>query len=173
MVKTRLPYGFILISFLVVVLMSIVVTNGASVGVNWGTMASHQLPPDKVVEMMKANGFVKVKLFEADPNILDALTGTDIEVMLAIPNFMLKEMSQDYGLAVSWVEENVTNYFYKGGVNIKLSTKFPFFVQKFFLPLDVYMIPNGKNIIVQTLIIMHFLLFSVLYSSVIRFSLKV
>lgn len=139
MVKPRLPFNFLLIIVIVIALMGIV-SNGSSVGVNWGTMASHQLPPEKVVEMMKANGFVKVKLFEADPNILEALTGTDIEVMLAIPNYMLMELSQDSGLAVSWVEENVTNYFYTGGVNIKLSTKFHLcFCRKFCL-IEIFII---------------------------------
>lgn len=137
MVEPRLPFNFLLIIVIVIALMGIV-SNGSSVGVNWGTMASHQLPPEKVVEMMKANGFVKVKLFEADPNILEALTGTDIEVMLAIPNYMLMELSQDSGLAVSWVEENVTNYFYTGGVNIKLSTKFHLcFCRKFCLVVSI------------------------------------
>ncbi|KAK2978225.1 hypothetical protein RJ640_024258 [Escallonia rubra] len=86
---------------------------------NWGTMANHQLPPKKVVKMMKDNGFNKVKLFEADEKILGALIGTDIEVMLAIPNYMLQDMSRDPGVAVSWVDANVTSYCYTGGVKIK------------------------------------------------------
>lgn len=97
------------------------ITESTSVGVNWGTMATHQLPPEKVVKMLKENGFKKVKLFEADERILGALIGTDIEVMLAIPNFMLQKMSEDPAVAASWVEANVTSYCYTGGVNIKLS----------------------------------------------------
>ncbi|KAM7512783.1 hypothetical protein LguiB_011658 [Lonicera macranthoides] len=92
---------------------------GGGVGVNWGTMATHRLPAEKVVEMMKENGIEKVKLFEADDEILGALIGSGIEVMLAIPNFMLEEMSKDPAAAVAWVDANVTTYFYNGGVNIK------------------------------------------------------
>lgn len=105
-----------------------VVSNGASVGVNWGTMTSHQLPPAQVVEMLKENGIEKVKLFEADPKIMEALRGTHIQVMLALPNFMLMQLSQDSSVAVAWVEENVTNYFYPGGVDIKFSNQFSFFI---------------------------------------------
>lgn len=101
------------------------VSKGSNVGVNWGAMASHQLPPEMVVQMMREKGFKKVNLFEADPKILKALAGTGIEVMLGIPNFMLMAMSEDPGVAYSWVEANVTSYFYIG-VNIKLSTQFPF-----------------------------------------------
>ncbi|XP_075507844.1 glucan endo-1,3-beta-glucosidase 8 [Primulina tabacum] len=91
----------------------------SSMGVNWGTMATHQLPARSVVEMLKENGFDKVKLFEADDTILQALCGTDIQVMLAVPNYMLKEMSLHYGAAASWVEVNLTAYAYPGGVNIR------------------------------------------------------
>ncbi|XP_060213436.1 glucan endo-1,3-beta-glucosidase 8-like isoform X1 [Lycium barbarum] len=90
-----------------------------SVGVNWGTMASHQLPPESVVKMLKENGFEKVKLFEADDKILSALIGSDIEVMLAIPNYMLQDMSTDPGLAASWIDANVSTYAYTRGVKIR------------------------------------------------------
>ncbi|XP_021903141.1 glucan endo-1,3-beta-glucosidase 8 [Carica papaya] len=94
-------------------------SQGSSVGVNWGTMASHQLPPDKVVNMLVENGIGKLKLFEADERIMEALIGTSIEVMVAIPNLMLKQFSHDPRAAISWVDANVTSYCYPGGVNIK------------------------------------------------------
>ena len=64
-------------------------------GVNWGTMASHQLPPSTVVRMLQDNGIKKVKLFDADAEPLGALAGSGIEVMVAIPNKML-DMMTDY-----------------------------------------------------------------------------
>lgn len=94
----------------------------SGVGVNWGTMATHQLPPEKVVKMLQENGFDKLKLFDADEWIMAALLGTDIEVMLAIPNSMLEEISKDPEAAESWVYETVTSYLYPGGLNIKLSS---------------------------------------------------
>lgn len=105
---------------LILVLMNMA-QKGTSFGVNWGTMATHQLPPEKVVKMLKDNGFNKLKLFEAEEKILAALMGTQIEVMLAVPNVMLQEMSQDLVAAATWVDANVTSYCYNGGVNIKLS----------------------------------------------------
>ncbi|KAL4396064.1 hypothetical protein AHAS_Ahas01G0054500 [Arachis hypogaea] len=99
------------------------------VGVNWGTITTHQLPPNKVVKMLKENGFKKLKLFDSDELIMDALRGSDIEVMIAIPNIMLEKMSSS-SEADSWVFENVTNYMHNGGggggvVNIKLSCHVP------------------------------------------------
>ncbi|CAH9102958.1 unnamed protein product [Cuscuta epithymum] len=83
---------------------------GGSVGVNWGTMSSHQLPPRSVVKALKDSGFDRVKVFEAEPQILEALAGSGIEVMLALPNFMLQEMSQHPAAAQAWVDANVTAY---------------------------------------------------------------
>ncbi|TKY62922.1 Glucan endo-1,3-beta-glucosidase 8 [Spatholobus suberectus] len=87
-------------------------------GVNWGTQATHKLPPDTVVQMLKDNGIQKVKLFDADDSTMNALAGTGIEVMVAIPNNQLAEMN-DYGRAKQWVKKNVTRYNFNGGVNVK------------------------------------------------------
>ncbi|KAJ6762302.1 CCR4 NOT-RELATED [Salix koriyanagi] len=58
-------------------------------GVNWGTMAIRKLSPETVVQMLKDNGILKVKLFDADQNTMTALAGSGIEVMVAIPNDQL------------------------------------------------------------------------------------
>ncbi|GAV72698.1 Glyco_hydro_17 domain-containing protein/X8 domain-containing protein [Cephalotus follicularis] len=87
-------------------------------GVNWGTMATHKLPPKTVVQMMKDNGIKKVKLFDADENTMGALAGSNIEVMVAIPNDQLMAMNE-YKRAKEWVKTNVTRYNFTGGVSIK------------------------------------------------------
>jgi hypothetical protein len=89
-----------------------------ALGVNWGTMATHRLPPGTVVRMLEDNGIRKVKLFDADAGPMDALAGTSVEVMVAIPNNML-DMMTDYGTARDWVHQNVSRYNFDGGVNIK------------------------------------------------------
>ncbi|KAG0466076.1 hypothetical protein HPP92_017656 [Vanilla planifolia] len=88
------------------------------IGVNWGTMAIHPLPPKIVAQMLKDNGIKKVKLFDADQSTLSSLAGSDIEVMVAIPNNMLATMN-DYDAAKKWVDRNVSVYNFDGGVNIK------------------------------------------------------
>ncbi|EPS74227.1 beta-1,3-glucanase, acidic, partial [Genlisea aurea] len=89
-----------------------------SLGVNWGTMATHRLPPNVVVQILKDNGINKVKLFDADQSTMNALAGTGIEVMVAIPNDQLAAMGS-YNRAKAWVRRNVTRYNFSGGVNIK------------------------------------------------------
>ncbi|KAH7844638.1 hypothetical protein Vadar_030139 [Vaccinium darrowii] len=87
-------------------------------GVNWGAIATHKLPPKVVVQMLKDNGIQKVKLFDADESALKALAGSNIEVMVAIPNDQLAAMN-DFDRAKKWVKSNITRYNFDGGVNIK------------------------------------------------------
>ncbi|KAJ4808689.1 hypothetical protein LUZ62_021255 [Rhynchospora pubera] len=91
----------------------------STIGVNWGTQMTHPIPPTIVVDMLKANGIKKVKLFDADDWTMSALVGTDIEVMVGIPNAQLDRISSKYSHAKDWVKNNVTQYFKDGGVNIK------------------------------------------------------
>ncbi|XP_043711036.1 glucan endo-1,3-beta-glucosidase 8 [Telopea speciosissima] len=90
------------------------------IGVNWGTMMSQPLFPEFVVKMLKDNGIKAVKLFDADPWVVNALAGSGIEVMVAIPNNELERFSSDYDNAKDWVKENVTSHLKaEGGVDIR------------------------------------------------------
>ncbi|KAG7029156.1 Glucan endo-1,3-beta-glucosidase 8 [Cucurbita argyrosperma subsp. argyrosperma] len=101
-----------------VLLIGVLVCCVEGLGVNWGTMANHKLPPKTIVRMLKDNGIQKVKLFDADQSTMGALAGTGIEVMVAIPNDQLSAMG-DYKRAQKWVQRNVTRYNFDGGVTIK------------------------------------------------------
>ncbi|KAJ8448079.1 hypothetical protein Cgig2_031803 [Carnegiea gigantea] len=115
-------------------------------GVNWGTQAFHKLPPNTVVQMLKDNGIQKVKLFDADESTLSAFAGTNIEVMVAIPNGDLAAMI-DYKRAKRWVEKNVTRYNFNGGVNIKyVAVGNEPFLKSYNGTFENYTLPALKNI---------------------------
>ncbi|KAG2299710.1 hypothetical protein Bca52824_036182 [Brassica carinata] len=111
---------FLLLLFLAVTAeLSLTRLSAVSVGVNWGTEASHPLPPSKVVELLKSNGIAKVKLFDADPKVLQALSGSNIGVTVGIPNSMIKSLNASRKVAESWVHDNVTRYF-DGGNRVRI-----------------------------------------------------
>lgn len=87
-------------------------------GVNWGIQASHLLPPNIVVQLLKANGISKVKLFDSNSSVLNALANTNMEVMVGLPNDLLLAMT-DQAQANAWVRDNVVRYMHANGVNIK------------------------------------------------------
>lgn len=106
-----------------------------AVGVNWGTTASHPLPPPKVVELLKSNNISKVKLFDADPVVLQALSGSNIDVTVGIPNSMLKSLNSSLKVAEAWVHDNLTRYLANGGGGVRIeyaiSLAFPNFLAWF------------------------------------------
>lgn len=92
-----------------VIVLSLFGSNVKGLGVNWGTKSTHQLPPDTVVQMLQDNEIKKVKLFDVDPTVLNALADTEIEVMVGIKNVELEAMTNKTN-AVDWVYNNVVSY---------------------------------------------------------------
>ncbi|CAM8901238.1 unnamed protein product [Rhodiola kirilowii] len=87
------------------------------IGANWGTQASHPLPANTVVQLLKDNGIMKVKLFDADYHNLRILGNTGIEVMVGIPNDKLSSLASSQKAADKWVADNVTSHI--SSVNIR------------------------------------------------------
>nr|GLL46928.1 glucan endo-1,3-beta-glucosidase 8-like [Ipomoea trifida] len=109
----------ILLAVVVVLISAAAAVVESAIGVNWGTIAVHKLPPSTVVDLLRENNIQKVKLFDADPAVLSALMGSGIEVMVGIPNDMLAAVSSSPSAADLWVAHNLTRYLVNGGVNIK------------------------------------------------------
>uniref|UniRef100_A0A0E0QNW4 glucan endo-1,3-beta-D-glucosidase n=1 Tax=Oryza rufipogon TaxID=4529 RepID=A0A0E0QNW4_ORYRU len=91
----------------------------AAVGVNWGTLSSHRVPPPVVVDLLRANRIGKVKLFDADPAVLRALAGSGLQVMVGVTNAELAAVAGSPAAADAWVAQNVSRYVGRGGVDIR------------------------------------------------------
>ncbi|XP_031113590.1 glucan endo-1,3-beta-glucosidase 9 [Ipomoea triloba] len=91
-----------------------------AVGVNWGRAASHPLPADKVVQILKANGIAKVKLSEPYPEALESLSGAKIDVTVSIPDSMLRGLNSSLKAAQSWVHDNITRYFSEASSKVRI-----------------------------------------------------
>lgn len=91
----------------------------SGIGVNWGTQATHPLPPATVVKMLRDNGIQKVKLFDADSTTLNALKNSGIQVTVGIPNDMLNTLANSIQAAENWVAKNVSAHISSNGVDIR------------------------------------------------------
>ncbi|KAG9128766.1 hypothetical protein Leryth_027344 [Lithospermum erythrorhizon] len=91
----------------------------SGIGANWGLQSTHRLPPETVVRMLRENGIQKVKLFDADYDVLKALGKTGIEVMVGIPNDLLQTMATSTKAAKNWVSQNISTHLSKNAVNIR------------------------------------------------------
>lgn len=100
-------------------LVSVVSGLGPGIGANWGTQATHPLPPDTVVRMLRENGIRRVKLFDADYDTLRALGKSGIQVMVGIPNDMLATLASSMKAAEKWVSKNVSAHISTNKVDIR------------------------------------------------------
>ncbi|KAK3127278.1 hypothetical protein QOZ80_7AG0570940 [Eleusine coracana subsp. coracana] len=82
------------------------------VGVSYGRVASN-LPQDQaqVAKLLKDNGITKVRIYDADRDVLLSLANTNIKVMVMLPNDDLaRGAASDLPRALDWVRNNVAAY---------------------------------------------------------------
>lgn len=117
----KLSVGLLLLFYIfggvLLIMDCVVVVSG--IGVNWGTQATHPLPPSTVVRLLKDNGIDKVKLFDADSKTLNALANSGIQVMVGIPNEMLSTLASGVQAAENWVAKNVSSHVSSNGIDIR------------------------------------------------------
>ncbi|KAJ4763234.1 hypothetical protein LUZ62_073609 [Rhynchospora pubera] len=114
----RIHYYHLSLILLFLLLRSSLVVESA-IGVNWGTIASHKVSPPVVVDLLRQNKIPKVKLFDTDPEILRALMGSGIEVMVGIPNEVLGSLASSVSASDAFVVQNISRFMVKGGANIR------------------------------------------------------
>ncbi|XP_076903897.1 glucan endo-1,3-beta-glucosidase 14-like [Bidens hawaiensis] len=79
------------------------------VGVNYGRIANNLLPPSQVSKLLKSLNINRVKVYDADPTVLQAFAGTDIELIVGLGNEYLQRM-RDPQQAQTWIQQNVQPY---------------------------------------------------------------
>ncbi|KAF8772279.1 hypothetical protein HU200_005931 [Digitaria exilis] len=74
-------------------------------------MSGSDLPPaTSVIAMYKSNGIKAMRLYCADKPALEALNGTDIRVLVDVPNDVLSNLSTSRAAAAAWVRDNIEPY---------------------------------------------------------------
>ncbi|KAL3647323.1 hypothetical protein CASFOL_008291 [Castilleja foliolosa] len=82
-----------------------------SIGVNYGTLGDNLPPPSQVAQFIKDKTTIdRIKLFDANPDILRAFANTGILVAVTIPNGEIPSLT-DIGYARSWVVANIKPFY--------------------------------------------------------------
>ncbi|KAF7147474.1 hypothetical protein RHSIM_Rhsim03G0249500 [Rhododendron simsii] len=76
-------------------------------GINYGRIADNIPSPDKVVTLLRAAKIRNVRIYDANHSVLNAFSGTGLELVVGLPNGNLQDMSTNPNDALTWVQENV------------------------------------------------------------------
>ncbi|KAI3677002.1 hypothetical protein L1987_86619 [Smallanthus sonchifolius] len=80
------------------------------VGVNYGRNANNLPPPSQVPNLLKSLTINRVKVYDSNPEVLQAFAGTDIELIVGLGNEYLQTMSSDPQQAQTWIQQNIQPY---------------------------------------------------------------
>ncbi|XP_019196481.1 PREDICTED: glucan endo-1,3-beta-glucosidase 13-like [Ipomoea nil] len=86
------------------------VSGSGSIGINYGRIADDLPSPAKVVQLLKSQGITKVKLYDTDSTVLDALSGSGISTTVALPNEQLSAAAASQSFTDRWVQSNIVPY---------------------------------------------------------------
>ncbi|XP_022159189.1 glucan endo-1,3-beta-glucosidase 12-like [Momordica charantia] len=98
-------------SFLYLFLSAVALADEGWVGVNYGRIADNLPPPPKVVELLKAQGIDRIKLFDADSTVLAALANSGISAVVALPNELLSSAAAAQSFTDQWVQTNIARFY--------------------------------------------------------------
>ncbi|XP_010421258.1 PREDICTED: glucan endo-1,3-beta-glucosidase-like [Camelina sativa] len=99
--------------FNLVGLLIICLTGGAeaSIGVNYGTLANNLPPPHQVAEFLLHSTVInRVRLFDADPQILQAFANTGIAVTVTVPNDQVPHLT-NLTSAQKWISDQIQPHY--------------------------------------------------------------
>ncbi|XP_042415807.1 glucan endo-1,3-beta-glucosidase-like [Zingiber officinale] len=109
-----MPAGVGLFIFLLLIrLFCFSSVSALSIGVNYGANADNLPPPAQVVAFLKQSTFIdRVKLFDANPDIIRSFAGTGIALMITVANVDIPALaSRNSSAAADWVAAHVAPFY--------------------------------------------------------------
>ncbi|KAK4435816.1 putative glucan endo-1,3-beta-glucosidase A6 [Sesamum alatum] len=81
------------------------------IGLNYGRLGNNLPSPYQTIQLLKSMEAEHVKLYDANPEVLKLLSGTDIHVSIMVSNEQISGIASNQSQADLWVRENVLAYY--------------------------------------------------------------
>ncbi|TKY62657.1 Glucan endo-1,3-beta-glucosidase [Spatholobus suberectus] len=98
------------IIFLFILLITCTGTTDAQSGVCYGRLGKDLPSPREVVGLYNQYNIHRMRIYGPDQQVLEALRGSNIQLLLDIPNDNLQNLAQSQDNAKKWVQDNIKNY---------------------------------------------------------------
>ncbi|KAG5616990.1 hypothetical protein H5410_016814 [Solanum commersonii] len=142
---------------LLFVLACVTLSSGVDgIGVNYGFLGNNLPPPAQVINLLKSRNFQKTRIFDPNPDVLKALEGSCISLILGVRNEDLQQLASDLTFATNWVNTNVVphvsfvNFAYISAGNEVIPGQLATFVLGAMQNLDMALKAHDINIPVTT-----------------------
>ncbi|KAF6156686.1 hypothetical protein GIB67_017822 [Kingdonia uniflora] len=76
-------------------------------GINYGRVADNIPSPEDVVMLLRAAMIKNIRIYDANHSVLKAFRGSGLELVVNVPNELLKDFSSNEDHAMNWVKDNV------------------------------------------------------------------
>ncbi|OVA10376.1 Glycoside hydrolase [Macleaya cordata] len=93
-----------------ILLLLLLIDNVSSVGINYGTLGNNLPSPKKVAQLLQSTLIDKVKIYDTNPNILEAFSNTGIDLIVAVENENVANISRDSAAADRWFTTRVSPF---------------------------------------------------------------
>ncbi|KAM0832743.1 hypothetical protein ACQ4PT_064713 [Festuca glaucescens] len=82
-------------------------TSQSFIGVNYGTIADNLPPAASTASLLTSTSIGKLRLYEPQPDLVAALAGSDISILLGVPNSDVPSLASSPAAAASWAAANI------------------------------------------------------------------
>ncbi|KAJ9549956.1 hypothetical protein OSB04_022499 [Centaurea solstitialis] len=95
---------------LLVLLCVCIHTTESQIGVCYGLLGNNLPSPTEVVSLCNSRNIRRMRIYDPNQSVLQALSGSNIELMFGVPNSDLQYVASSRDNARDWVRRNVANF---------------------------------------------------------------
>ncbi|XP_019157210.1 PREDICTED: glucan endo-1,3-beta-glucosidase 11-like isoform X2 [Ipomoea nil] len=79
-------------------------------GINYGQVGNNLPSPEKVLQLLQALTITKARIYDTNPQILNAFANSNVELIVTVENQMLSTLGGDPQQALQWVATHIVPY---------------------------------------------------------------